>query len=107
MNKLRILLMFCTLILLLCAARPLICWTIGWDLQFHRVPCRSLEFDTRPQPVEPMLTATQTPYIEPTATLDWPLPYATPKPSPTATLEPYPSLPTETLQPYPWGGFGP
>ena len=86
------------LLILLCASKPLICYVIGWDLQFHRVPCRSSEFDTRPQPVEPEPTFAPTATQEPTATLDWPLPYATPTFTPTP--EPYP-VPTFEVTPYP------
>jgi len=90
--------------LLLCAARPLICWTIGWDLQFHRVPCRSSEFDVNPLPPEPTATPT---YVEPTVTLDWfPLPYVTPTVTPYLPITPtmdWPPLPyvTQTALPYP------
>ena len=106
-RNLRIILIFCILALLICASRPLICWTIGWDLQWHR--CKSVwstEFDIRPIN-EIILTATPTVFIEPTATLDWfPLPYVTPTVTPylptTPTMD-WPPLPyvTQTVLPYP------
>ena len=104
MKKLRILLTICTLALLLLAARPLICWRIGLDLQWHRARCYSTEFDAlapgeQPAPYTPAPTAT----LEPAPTWTWePLPYQSPTPTLTATAEPYPALPTETEMAYPW-----
>jgi hypothetical protein len=120
MHKLRILLTFCTLALLLTAASPLVCWKIGWDLRVHRARCWSTEFDGK-QVAEPTIAPTatplayptETPVPEPTATETWEWhPTATfvyPYPMPTLlTLEPYP-MPTS--EPYPgpevWGGIKP
>jgi len=94
MTRPPLILILVILALLLTAARPLICWKIDRNtLEWKRAWCSSTEFDTRPQPVEPVPTATPEPYIEPTATLDWPLPYATPTFTPIP--EPYP------VDPYP------
>lgn len=89
-------------VLLLTASRPLVCWRIGADLQWHRARCWSTEFhalapNEQPAPVEP--TATPEPYTpEPTD-----VPTATPTEWWTATpthYEPYP-YPTFEQTPYP------
>ena len=101
MTRQPLILILVIIALLLCAARPLICWSIGWDLQFHRVPCWSSEFDTDPIYLPPEPTATPTAYIAPTATIDWPLDTPT---SPTRTPWPYyepTQVPLETAMPYP------
>lgn len=79
------------------ASTPLICWKIGWDLQWHRAICWSTEFTTKGelQPTENPTDAV----IEPEPTIE---------PTATATLEPYPAM---TVEPYPvievWGGIEP
>jgi len=94
MNITKLIFIYLVVIFVLCASSPLICWTIGWDLQWHRTKCWSTEFETEPIIyAEPTITPVPTVYIEPTATLDWfPQPYVTSTP----TGIPYP------FEPYPW-----
>jgi hypothetical protein len=87
------------IVLFLCAARPLLCWKIGLDLQWHRARCWSNEFTVAPVQPTDAPTVTAVPYYTETPE---PEPSATPEPLPTATWSyPYPLPTMPTLNPYP------
>jgi len=94
---------------LLTAARPLVCWKIGFDMQWHRAKCWSTEFEVSPaepiweNPTEIPAEPTWIPELIETQTeISTPMVNPYPVPELTRTAEPYPVMESQT-----WGGIEP